>query len=92
MPRNKIRQTSAGSRFLLPKKSSPNAKVIPLSANGHLLFLEEEGGTLWLRDVVCVVAMVIVELLAAVPFSITVDREKLHDELIGSPEQEKDTA
>lgn len=44
-----------------------------------------------MREVSCVVAMVIVAWLAVVPFRAMLDGKKLQDELTGSPEQEKDT-
>lgn len=66
--------------------------MIPPPASGHLLSFGEEGGTPSLRDVACVVAIVMVDALVVAPFSVTLDGEKLHVELVGSPEQEKDTA
>jgi hypothetical protein len=66
--------------------------VIPPPANGHLPLFGEEGGTPSLRDVVCVVAIVMADALTVAPSSVTFDGEKLHVELVGSPEQEKDTA
>jgi hypothetical protein len=91
IPSSSTRQKNAANRFFLPKKSRPNATVIPLPANGHWLVLDEGDGIPSLRDVSCVVAMVMVAWLAVVPFRVTLDGEKLHVELTGRPEQEKDT-
>lgn len=66
--------------------------MISPPVNDHLPFFEEEGGMPSLRDVVCAVEIVMADALTVAPSSVTLDGEKLHVELVGSPEQERDTA